>query len=301
MPEAGKVVEAIENLLRRRVGAPGSRPDVLIGLVGRGIQLSRSPAMHEREAARLGLSCAYILIDFDALDLSDDELAAAIDAAASLGFAGLNVTFPFKQSVMPLLDGVDTEAASIGAVNTVVFGQRRTGHNTDCWGYAASFRAAMGGVALDHVVLFGAGGAGSAVAYALTTLGARRISIVDPDLSRASALAARVEASETSAAAVSDPVLVLSDADGIVNTTPVGMASHPGTPFDTQLLRSSQWVSDVIYFPSETELLRQARVLDCRTLAGSGMAVGQAARAFELFTGHPADVEAMKKHFGAAA
>ncbi|MEX0406830.1 shikimate dehydrogenase [Aquibium sp. LZ166] len=301
MPGNAAIAKAIEGLMRGRMAVPGARPDVLVGLAGRGIQLSRSPDMHEREAARLGLSCAYVLIDFDAIGLADDDLRAAIDAAALFGFHGLNITYPFKQSVMPLLDVIDADATAIGAVNTVVFGQRRTGHNTDCWGYAESFRAAMSGAALGHVVLVGAGGAGSAVSYALVALGARRISIVDADVSRARTLAARLGGAGISALAVADIGTALADADGVVNTTPVGMAKFPGTPFDTRHLHSSQWVSDVIYFPQETELLRQAQALGCRTLPGIGMAIGQAARAFELFTGRAADLSAMERHFEAAA
>lgn len=302
MPKtAATIAHAIDGLVQRRTQVPGRRLDVKVGLLGRGIQMSRTPAMHEREAARMGLTCSYVLIDFDALGLSDSDLPAAIEAAVSLGFHGVNVTYPFKQSVMPLLDEISVDATAIGAVNTVVFGPRSTGHNTDCWGYAESFRTAMPGAPLGHVVLFGAGGAGSAVAYALIGLGARRLSIVDADLSRARSLAARLVGIETSVVSPQDIAAALGDADGVVNTTPVGMAKHPGTPFDTRLLRPSQWVSDVIYFPQETELLRAARAIGCRTLPGIGMAIGQAAGAFELFTGRTADMTAMAGHFEAAA
>ncbi len=302
MPGTGvAVATAIDTMLQRRLIAPGQRPDVIVGLVGRGIGLSRSPAMHEREAARLGLSCAYVLIDFDALSLQDADLAAALDAAASLGFSGLNVTYPFKQAVMPLLDAVAEDAAAIGAVNTVVLGARRTGHNTDAWGYAQSFRATMADVPLERVALIGAGGAGSAVAHALAELGAGRIAIVDQDPGRADDLATRLNRAGRVAAVATDARTALADADGTVNTTPVGMAKHPGMPFDAGLLRPGLWVSDVIYFPQETELLRRARALGCRTLPGIGMAIGQAARAFELFTGRTADMRAMADHFEAAA
>lgn len=298
MPEtAAPIAHAIDGLMRRRTHVPGKRPDVMVGLVGRGIELSRTPAMHEREAARMGLACSYVLIDFDALGLSDADLPAAIDAAAALGFHGVNVTYPFKQSVMPLLDDISVDASAIGAVNTVVFGARRTGHNTDCWGYAEGFRTAMSGAKLGHVLLVGAGGAGSAVAYALIGLGARRLSIVDSDPDRAQALAARLAGAEMSVVAQADIAAALADADGVVNTTPVGMAKHPGTPFDTGLLRPAQWVSDVIYFPQETQLLREARTIGCRTLPGIGMAIGQAARAFEHFTGLVPDANQMRSAF----
>jgi len=303
MPDrVGAVASAIEALLTRRFAELGGRADILVGLIGRGIQLSRTPIMHEREASRLGLSCAYVLIDFDALNLTDADIDASLRAAARLGFSGLNVTYPFKQSVMPLLDEMAPEADMIGAVNTVVFGPRTVGHNTDYWGFAESFRAQMAGVALGRVTVFGAGGAGSAVGAALIGLGAKEIVIVDPDEGRASGLAERLSKGGAATALIGEGIpAAVASSDGIVNTTPVGMAKHPGTPFDVRCLRQDQWVADVIYFPRETELLRQARAIGCRTLPGIGMAVGQAVRAFEHFTGRSADLAAMAGHFEAAA
>lgn len=302
MSDRVTIGRSIEALLRRHAIAGAGRPDVLVGLVGRGIQLSRSPIMHEREAARHGLRCAYVLIDFDALRLDDTDLAAVLDAASSLGFHGVNVTYPFKQAVLPLLDEVAPEASAIGAVNTVVFGPMRVGHNTDCWGFAESFRRQMADVSLGRVTIFGAGGAGSAVATALVGLGAREITIVDSDDVRAGELVRRLGVDGSAAFAVAQDVRsAVRLADGLVNTTPVGMAKHPGTPFPPELLRAEQWVADVIYFPQETELLRRARAIGCRTLPGTGMAVGQAVRAFELFTGRAADMTAMADHFEAAA
>lgn len=303
MPDrVGAIAGAIGGLLHRRFAQPAGHPDVLVGLVGRGIQLSRSPAMHEREAARLGLSCVYVLIDFDTMRLADADLGAALQAAASLGFQGVNVTYPFKQAVMPLLDEVAPEATAIGSVNTVVFRPRTVGHNTDYWGFAESFRTQMAGARLDRVTVFGAGGAGSAVGAALIGLGASDVTIVDPEHGRARDLARRLARTRTTKVAVAeDARAAVQAADGVVNTTPVGMAKHPGTPFPAEWLRPQQWVADVIYFPRETELLRQARALGCRTLPGIGMAIGQAARAFEHFTGRAADMTAMAGHFEAAA
>lgn len=275
----------------------------VVGLAGRGIQSSRTPGMHEREARRLGIGYSYLLLDFDRLELADTAIGDVVAAAQAAGFHGLNVTHPFKQAVMPVLDTLSPEASSIGAVNTIVFdGNRKQGHNTDSWGFAESFRETMTGARLDSVAMFGAGGAGAAVAHALIGLGVGRLRIVDSDQGRAFDLASRmsalfgdrVEAYPDSAAAVGA-------ASGIVNTTPVGMAKYPGTPFDTALLTPEKWVADIIYFPSETELLRKARAAGCRTLPGTGMAIYQAVRAFELFTGRKADRSAMADHFEAAA
>lgn len=280
---------------------------VLVGLIGRGIQQSRTPMMHEREAARLGLDCAYILVDFDALGLPDAALPEILAAGAALGFQGFNVTHPFKQQILPLLGTLSPEAAAIGAVNTVVYDRAgadaaTTGHNTDCWGFAESFRAGLTGVALRQVVQFGAGGAGAAVAYALMQLGVTRLDIVDTDPARAQALAAQMRHDWGDGVQATVRVAeAMGWTDGVVNTTPVGMAKYPGMPFPAELLRRHHWVAEIIYFPQETELLRVARSLGCRTLAGTGMAIGQAVRAFELFTGRKSDMAAMASHFAAAA
>ncbi|GGB12554.1 shikimate dehydrogenase (NADP(+)) [Brucella endophytica] len=281
-----------------------SGSDILVGLVGRSIQLSRTPMMHEREAERLGFRSTYILIDFDRLHLTDDDLPACIAAARKLGFNGLNVTHPFKQRVISCLDDLAAEASAIGAVNTVVFADdgKAIGHNTDCWGFTESFRRGMAGVPLDRVVQFGAGGAGAAVAYALIGLGVKNLGIVDPQAERAGQLAAHLKPIAGDAIRVeTDLRTVIATADGLVNTTPMGMAKYPGTPFPAGLLLPRHWVAEIVYFPSETELLRRAGSLDCKVLPGIGMAIGQAVRAFELFTGRAADMNAMASHFEAAA
>ena len=295
------IVDLLRGLAAER--GTGGAKNVLIGLAGRGIQLSRTPGMHEREARRQGIGYSYLLLDFDRLGLPDEAIGDVIAAAGRAGFRGLNVTHPFKQSVIPALDRLSPEAAAIGAVNTVVFGVDGTqGHNTDSWGFAESFREGMAGAKLDTVAMFGAGGAGAAVAYALMELGVTDLAIVDSDGARAMNLAERMaNAFGARVRAWHDPAAAVSAADGVVNTTPVGMAKYPGTPFDTGLLDAGKWVADIIYFPAETELLDRARALGCRTLPGIGMAIYQAVRAFELFSGRKADRLAMAAHFEAAA
>ena len=189
------------------------------------------------------------------------------------------------------------------AISSLVFaGNTRTGHNTDSWGFAESFREGMAGCALEAVALFGAGGAGAAVAHALLQLGAGELTIIDPDAERACGLADRLRAQFGGRVRVSDDVEAeVAAADGLVNATPIGMAKYPGVPLPLALLWERHWVADVVYFPQETELLRAARALGCRTLPGTGMAVYQAVRAFELFTGLSPDPRAMVRHFEAAA
>jgi shikimate dehydrogenase len=143
-------------------------------------------------------------------------------------------------------------------------------------------------------VILGAGGAGSAVAYAALALGAGQLTIVDEDPQRAEALARRLG---TKATAGRNLAAALEEADGLVQATPIGMDAHPGMPFDAKLLRPELWVSEVVYVPLETELLKAARRAGCATMDGGHMNVGQACRAFELFTGEKADAARMDAHF----
>jgi len=259
--------------------------------------------MHQREGERLGMRYTYALIDFDLHGLPDSTLPEVLAAAERAGFAGFNVTHPFKQAIIAALSDLAPEALAIGAVNTVVLRDgRRVGHNTDCWGFAESFRQSMAGCALRGAVQFGAGGGGAAVAHALLELGLGALDIVDSDDGKAEKLADRLSRRFGRAVvAVASPEAALRRADGIINATPVGMSKYPGTPLPLNELRSRHWVADIVYFPAETELLRCAREIGCRTLAGAGMAVFQAVRAFELFTGIAPDREAMTRHFEAAA
>ena len=273
-----------------------------IGLLGRGIGASLSPIMHEREGQRVGLDYRYHLIDFDRLGFDDASLPAVLAEARELGFVGLNVTYPFKQAVLPLLDGLAPDAAAIGAVNTIVFGRDRTiGHNTDCWGFAQSFREGLAGVRLERVLQLGSGGAGAAVSRALLQEGVRRLDLYDTDPARSHALADRLHDLFSADVSVITELPVLTGlTDGIVNTTPVGMAKHPGLPLSPDMIAPRHWIADVVYFPLETALITHARSLGCRVLPGGGMAVYQAVRAFELFCGIKPDAQAMTQTFRAA-
>src|ERR687891_418462 len=173
----------------RRVRATMPRA-VLVGLIGAGIQASRTPAMHELEGREHGLRYVYRLIDLQQLNLGVEALPDLVLAAECMGFDGLNVTHPCKQAVIPLLHELSDDARALGAVNTVVLrAGRRVGHNTDWWGFAESFRRHLPDAKRDRVVQLGAGGAGAAVAHAALTLGVGRLTIVDTEQARAEQVA----------------------------------------------------------------------------------------------------------------
>jgi len=272
------------------------------GLIGRSILASRSPWLHEQEARAQGLELTYELFDFTARGLADGELGPLLRRLAAEGFSGVNVTYPFKQAVIPLLDELDDSAASVGAVNTVAMrGGRLIGHNTDMLGFRDSLVAGLPGRKQDRVLQLGAGGAGSAVANALLSAGVGVLEIADMARERAEELAATLVAGYGAGRAVARDLagLGLAEIDGVVNATPMGMAANPAPPLDVTLLEPRHWVVDIVYFPLETELLKAARARGCRTLNGSGMVVAQAAAAFTIFTGRPADTTRMRTSFAA--
>ncbi|WP_062377324.1 shikimate dehydrogenase [Demequina pelophila] len=270
--------------------APARPRTVLVGLIGEGVGPSLSPAMHELEGARHGMAYIYRTIDIPRTAATPEGLERLLGCAQELGYDGLNITHPAKQVVVPLLDDLSPAAAAVGAVNTVTLaGGRRTGHNTDVSGFGAAMDDALAGCAREAVVLVGAGGAGAAVAHALATR-VGELTIADADPSRAAALAA---ATGGRAIALDRVAEALAHADGVVNATPMGMAAHPGAAVDAALLRPQAFVADIVYRPVETALVASARRRGCRVLTGLGMALHQAADAFEIFTHETADRRAM--------
>jgi shikimate dehydrogenase len=281
-------------------------PKLLVGLIGSGIQRSLTPAMHEAEAAAQGLRLHYQLIDLDRTGQGVEALPTLIAAARTMGFAGLNITYPCKQAVIPLLDELSDEARAMGAVNTVVFKDGKAcGHNTDGSGWRWGFERALPGADLGRVVLLGAGGAGSAISHAVLRLGAKSLVLVDAEPARAAEAAERLNAlypgGRASHAADAAAALAARSgtgkASGLIHATPTGMDKLPGLPLDAALLRADLWVSEIVYFPLETQLLKAARALGAPVCDGGTMAVGQAVGAFSLFTGREPVVARMDGHF----
>ena len=276
---------------------PAAREKFLTGLIGAPIAQSASPAMHEQAADALGVRCHYQLIEVAGADGAG--LRALLEGVRRLGFAGVNVTFPYKEAVVPLLDELSPDARDIGAVNTVVVRDGRLiGYNTDTTG----FERAIGDLiaASDHgpVALIGAGGVGKAIAYALAKLGVAELSIFDADRAKAEQLAARLRSRQ--ATRVADTIEgALRGAVGVVNATPVGMLPDRGMAVSGTLLHRDLWVADAVYTPLWTPLLSAAKAKGCRVMTGRDLALYQAADAFELFTGLKPSVAAIGNAFDA--
>ncbi len=281
-----------------------TRAKILVGLIGANIQKSLSPLLHEDAFADAGIDGHYHLMDFD--QLPGRRLEELLAGACATGFAGVNVTYPCKEAVLPLLDEVSAEARQIGAVNTVTIERngRTVGYNTDRTGFRASFEETLGrdAVAGRPAVVVGAGGAGRAVAFALLDLGAGSILVHDRDAARATALVAELilQFGAQRCQLLSDLHAGLGAASGVVNATPVGMLGFPGTAVPFEAIKPEHWVADVVYTPLETALVKAARLRGARVLTGGGMCVHQAAAAFRLFVGIAPDVARMHRVFAEA-
>jgi shikimate dehydrogenase len=253
------------------------------GLLGNPVSHSLSPPMHEAAYRELGIDARYVTFEPE-----PESLEAALSGADALGISGLNVTIPFKQDVLSFVEP-DELARRIGAVNTIDFSGTPTGYNTDAVG--ARRALSRHDVDLDGVkaVLIGAGGAGRAIAFALTEAGAA-VRIANRTEARAEELASAVP--RASAHGLGALAELLDDADVLVNATSVGM-EEDRTPVPKDALHSHLTVMDIVYRPLETRLLREAAAAGATTIDGAWMLLYQGVEAFEQWTGQSAPVSAM--------
>ncbi|AFH64622.1 shikimate dehydrogenase [Paenibacillus caseinilyticus] len=268
---------------------------ILYGVFGDPVRHSKSPVMLNRAFDVAGINAAY-----GAFHILPGTLKDAVAGIRALGFRGVNVTVPHKLEVMSYLDEIDEGARVIGAVNTVVNeGGRLIGYNTDGIGYIRSLKEETG-IELKgrKVLMIGAGGAARGVGYALAQEGAEHIYIANRTKEKALDLADALGGyGSISGHGLDEIHELVGDAALIVNNTLVGMYPNVDeVPMDISLIREDHVVSDLIYNPLETRLLREAREKQGATVhSGLGMFIYQGAYAFEYWTGQPAPVEAMRK------
>ena len=268
----------------------------LLAVIGAPIGHSLSPIIQNAALHAAGLDYVYT-----ALPVRADALASAVRGLRDAGIAGFNVTIPFKTEIIPLLDALSEDARRIQAVNTVAIEDgRMVGHNTDVAGFLAGF--AERGIALTgkKAVLIGAGGAARAALWGLLRSGVSSIVIGVRNAAKGAALAADFAADgDVRAVSFDDTawIAACSDADLVVQTTPLGMTPHTEEmpPVDAAMINPSTVVYDLIYTPAETRFLREARARGCETINGETMLVAQGAEAFHLWTGVRPDMELMKR------
>jgi quinate/shikimate dehydrogenase (NAD+) len=267
----------------------------LTGLIGSPIAASAAPAMHDLAAEALGVRCHYQLIEVAGADQAG--LRALLDGVRRLGFAGVNVTFPYKEAVLPLLDELSPRAREIGAINTIVVRDGRlVGYNTDTSGFERAIGDFVKTSGNRAVALIGAGGVGKAIAFALANLGVAELRIIDTERAKAAQLVRQLEGRQ--AARVFDRIEDAVDGvAGVINGTPVGMVPDRGMPVPETLLHGGMWVADAVYTPLWTPFLVAAKAKGAAVMSGRELAIHQAADAFELFTGLKPSITAMGNAF----
>ncbi len=253
-------------------------------LLGKPARHSLSPAMHNAGFIARKLDCTYLAFE-------PDNLQAAVLGLRSMGAAGFNVTMPFKSEIISMVDELDEMAQRIGAVNTVVNSNGiLKGYNTDGIGAVAALKKATK-ISGKRILLFGAGGAGKAIAHYMKKEGAE-LAVADRNIDRAEGLAAAVGGKAIHA----DGVGSLEGFDIIINASPAGMKPNTSEiPVGAKLLKKGMVVFDIVYEPAHTRLLKEARKRGCKTVSGVEMLLEQGYAAFELFTGKSAPKKEMRK------
>ena len=269
----------------------------ICGLIGDPVEHSVSPVMHNAAFSNIGLD--YVYLPFR---VEKGQLAKAIDGVRALNIRGLNVTIPHKVAVIPLLDGLETLAERIGAVNTIVNDNGHLkGYNTDASGFVKALLERGIEPRGKKIVILGAGGASRAISFTLAERDAdlailNRQLEIDWAVELASSIS-RFLGKEIKALELNEQNLsaVLEDADILVNATSVGMSPDSDeTPVPAKLLKASLVVFDIVYNPIKTRLLTEAEVAGAATIDGLDMLVWQGALAFEMWTGVKAPVGIME-------
>lgn len=267
---------------------------VLLGVLGDPIAHSKSPVMHNAALRAARVEGNYVL-----LHVKPDKLEDAIRGIRALNFRGVNVTIPHKVEVMNYLDEIDDGARVIGAVNTIVNeGGRLKGYNTDGIGYVRSLKEeAASDLQGKRVMILGAGGAARGITHALLGEKPESIVILNRTTDKAKQLAEEWDGDVSiKGYSFDDASHLLADIDVLINTTSVGMDPFvEDLPLDLELIPSGIIVSDLIYNPLETRLLRESRERGCTVHGGLGMFVYQGAIAFEYFMGFTPAVDEMRK------
>ncbi len=256
----------------------------IVGLFGYPVEHSLSPAMHNAAFQYLNMDYCYVTFPVAPALLHD-----AVNAVRALNLAGVNVTVPHKENVIPFLDDVNEEASFIGAVNTIQNSNGvLRGYNTDGRGFMQSLHEAGIPVRGKSVLIVGAGGACRAISYYLSS-DAGVLQIYDVDRDKAERLV-RDLGSIRSNVSHAGSIESLEEIDMVINATPLGLKEGDPSPIDPSLIRGDMAVCDLIY--KETGLLKSASEKGCRTLNGLGMLLYQGVLAFEIWTGvrPPADI-----------
>lgn len=268
---------------------------IRLGLIGDNIAKSQSPRLHRLAGQQNGRRATYDLLVPRDMGMDFDAVFAH---AASTGYVGTNVTYPYKERVVAKVSIDDPLVRAIGAVNTVVFTDAGPkGNNTDYTGFIAAYRGLRGDKAPGTVLMIGGGGVGRAVAFGLVALGVTELRLADRDLPKAQVLADELRAAAPSLVVQvgTDATQMADGAQGLINCTPVGMVGYDGTPLPANHMQGAEWAFDAVYTPVDTQFLKDAAANGLQILSGYELFIGQGVDAWRIFTGLPLDVAQLRK------
>ena len=266
----------------------------IFGVIGYPIAHSMSPDMHNDSFKHLGIQATYLPFAVRSEDLQD-----AVKGMKAIGIQGFNVTIPHKTDIMPFLDKIDSLAAEIGAVNTVKLEDGEyVGYNTDGLGFVKGIKERLHSSLADQkILIIGAGGAARGIYYSLLQEGAKHVDVANRTISKGEDLiAGKPDETESVVLSIAEAESSLSEYTLIINTTSIGM--HPNineAPLSLENIRPQALVSDIIYNPLQTKLLKEAEKRGALTQNGIPMFIHQGALAFQLWTGKHPDIERMRK------
>jgi len=262
-----------------------------LGLIGDNIARSKSPLLHGLAGQRASLAVRY-----DRLVPSDlgQPFAQVFDTAREAGYRGLNITYPYKETVVPLVAIDDPVLRAMGTVNTVLFdAQGPRGFSTDYTGFKAAYRKTRAEALPGVTLLIGAGGVGRAIAFGLADLGATTLRLADRDINKAKDLARDLTQvfPTLSIEIATSAAQMATGVSGIVNATPVGMVGYEGTPLEKSAMSGAEWAFDAVYTPEDTQFLRDATDAGLVTISGWELFFYQGIHAWKLFSGQDTDAD----------
>ena len=268
---------------------------IKLGLIGKNIQSSQAPDIHQRLGKLFNVPLSYKIYDLnenDKINLSDQ-----VSVLKKMDFSGVNITFPFKEEVMKHADIINFSSSTVKSSNTLLFKENIVAENTDYTGFLRSYEFHFNKKKPKKILVLGGGGVGRAITFVLGSLDVEHIYLYEKDKLRGQKLIKDLEFLKINCTLINSNKLekTLLEVQGIVNCTPVGHFDFPGCPLGELMPSSHHWIFDVVYTPAKTDLLKKGEKVGAKMISGIDLFIFQALDAFLLFCGDKIDKNHISK------
>lgn len=257
---------------------------IKLGLIGKNINTSQAPDIHYKLGELFNIPLTYEL--FDLKDRDDNYLSELILNIQNKGFAGVNITFPFKETVMQFADKINQSSSYVKSTNTLLFKKKIIAENTDYTGFLRNYLFHFNDTKPGEILVIGGGGVGRAITFALGSLDVSHIYLLELDCNRASNLIKELKIANinSSLIKVDDLKSIIKQVDGIINCSPIGHHDFPGCPLGELKPNDFHWIFDAVYTPAKTKLIKKGEEAGSKVISGIDLFIFQALNAFLLFT-----------------